>query len=102
MPVTTGKKAIRFKSLVSMQDSIEKDHLYQHRHLVLSYLANLDLPSTRKEISEKTNVPINAISKVVSTLVDESALHDAGRMQCEITGRDSRAVVYNRYFKGPF
>jgi len=102
MPITTGRKAIRFHKLHAMQFAIQLDKFYQHRHLIISYTESHHLPCTRKELSEHTDVPINAVSKVVAGLIEEGALLDEGRMQCPITGRDSRAVQYNPKFSGPY
>ena len=85
-----------------MQVAIQLDKFYQHRHLIISYTESMHLPCTRKELSEYTAVPINAVSKVVSGLIEEGALLDEGRMQCPVTGRDSRAVQYNLKFSGPY
>jgi len=103
MPITTGRKAIRFHKLHAMEFAIQQDKFYQHRHLIISYTElHHQLSCTRKELSEYTAVPINAVSKVVAGLVEEGALLDSGRMQCPVTGRDSRAVQYNPKFSGPY
>ena len=59
-----------------MQVAIQLDKFYQHRHLIISYTESMHLPCTRKELSEYTAVPINAVSKVVSGLIEEGALLD--------------------------
>jgi len=102
MPVTTGRKAIRFKSLDKMLAALDRDDEYQHRHLVLGYLSDLTTPATRRMVHENTGVPVNAIPRVVGHLMRDGAVEDAARIVCPYSGRKSRGIVYNHEFKGPY
>lgn len=103
MPLTTGRKAIRFKTLGAMRKALEEDRQYQHRHMVLKYVADsCDPYFTRKEVSERTGVPINAMSKVINTLRHEGALMDLGKVHCPVTGMLSNSFAFSTYFKGPY
>lgn len=102
MPLISVRKAIRFKSLEKMQEAVDRDDDYQHRHLILYDLCHSLGPTTRRAISESTNIPVNAVSKVVSMLIKEGVLIETGKTLCCITGRNSNGVAFNNSFKGPY
>jgi len=102
MPVTKGRKAIRFKSIEKMNDAISRDDEYQHRHLIIRYLHGKLEGTTRRDVSESTGVPVNAVTKVVSMLIEEGAIQDTGPMVCPYSGRNSKGIAFCFNFKGPY
>lgn len=100
MPLVTTKKALRFHSLKEMDRTIHMNGPYQYRHLILSFLRKSVGPQTRKHIHDCTGVPINAIPRTVSTMVDEGVLLDTGKVECRSTGRMSGGVILNRSYTG--
>lgn len=102
MPLVTTKKAIRFHSLKEMNRTIQLDGPYQYRHLILSFLGKSVGPQTRRHIHDCTGVPINAIPRTVSTMVDEGVLLDAGKVECHSTGHMSGGVTLNGYYTGRY
>lgn len=101
MPLTTGRKAVRFKSLELMQGALSRNEEYQHRHLIFNYLIK-NGSSTRREVSEVTGIPVNAISKVVNMLVREGSILEGSKIPCPLTGRLSKSIRFNGEFKGPY
>lgn len=102
MPLVNQKRAIRFNSLQEMDKTIQMDGTYQYRHLVLSFLRKTSEPQTRKSIHDYTGVPINAIPRTVSTMVDEGSLEDAGKIECPSTGRIVGGVMLSSSYKGKY
>lgn len=102
MPVTTGRKAIRFKSIDHMQRALDRDEEYQHRHLVFECLMSHSESCTRRQVSDEADIPINSISKVVSLLIKEGALVETGKMACPSSGRNIRGIAIHSGFKGPY
>ena len=100
MPLSGERKAIRFSSIASMMDAIWADQPYQHRHLVLGYLQDIDEPTTRKDVCDHQDIPINAISKVTANLLKEGVIVETGSMICPSTGRNSRGIQLNKQYKG--
>jgi len=102
MPLTSGRRRIRFRNQAQMTQAIERDAPYQYRHLFLLYLLKQEYPVTMKKISEETGVSINVIPKVISALLKESLITDVGKIECQVTGNDSRGFVVNDLSNAPY
>lgn len=102
MPLISVRKAIRFKSMDKMVEAVDRDDDYQHRHLVIYDMLHSPGPTTRRAVCESTNLPANAVSKIVSCMITEGVVKEAGKVVCPITGRNSKGIVLDTQFKGPY
>jgi len=102
MPITKGRKAIRFKALSLMFDAIKRDDEYQYRHLVIAHAAVNSGPCTRREITDTQDIPANAISKVTDQLVSDGILKSVGKIPCPISGRTSSGLIFNHDYQGEY
>lgn len=53
-------------------------------------------PKTRKEISELTGIPINAVCGRAKELLDKGSIWVSGTRRCSITGRRSEVLHINK------
>lgn len=95
MPLTEGRRRIRFRDKKSMLQAIKKDAPYQYRHYILSHLMSEESPATMKMISNSLDIPINAVPKVMSSLIKEGLVTDIGRVACQVTGNEARGFLVN-------
>lgn len=100
MPLTQGRKAIRFPTLRQMNVAIETNAEFQYRHLILRMLSSQVTGTTRKHISGETVIPINAMSKAIASLLSEGALVETYKMECPVTGRYSMGIKFNPDYRG--